>query len=89
MDIAEWVRARGGIVHRQQILDAGIPASRLRATITRGEVGRVKRYWVATENAPPLSSVPPGLPAGSRVSAPPRCVAGGSPRESVRRYTSP
>lgn len=52
MDIAEWVRARGGIVHRQQILDAGIPASRLRATITRGEVGRVKRYWVATENAP-------------------------------------
>jgi len=52
MDIAEWVTARGGIVHRQQILDAGIPASRLRATITRGEVDRVRRYWVTTKNAP-------------------------------------
>ncbi|MFJ4037558.1 DUF559 domain-containing protein [Microbacterium sp. NPDC090007] len=52
MDIAEWVTARGGIVHRQQILDAGIPPGRLRAAITRGEVDRVKRYWVATTTAP-------------------------------------
>ncbi len=52
MDIAEWVAAHGGIVHRQQILDAGVPAHRLRAAITRGEVDRVRRYWVATSNAP-------------------------------------
>lgn len=52
MDIAKWVAEHGGIVHRQQILDAGVPASRLRTAITRGEVDRVRRYWVASTNAP-------------------------------------
>lgn len=52
MDIAEWVVEHGGIVHRQQVLDAGVPAHRLRAAIVRGEVDRVRRYWIATANAP-------------------------------------
>lgn len=53
MEIARWVTERGGIVHRQQILDAGVSVGRLRAALARGEVERVRRYWVRTEGAPP------------------------------------
>ncbi len=48
------VAAGGGIVHRQVVLDAGIRPTALRAALTAGEVRRVRRYWVATDAAPPL-----------------------------------
>lgn len=53
MDIARWVAERGGIVHRQQVLDAGASVGRLRAALARGDVARARRYWVRTEHAPP------------------------------------
>jgi very-short-patch-repair endonuclease len=52
MDIAKWVASEGGIVHRQRVLDAGAPAHQLRAAIARGDVNRIRRYWVATADAP-------------------------------------
>jgi len=54
MDIASRVTRQGGIVHRQQLLDDGVPLRALRAALTRGDVVRVRRYWVATGSAPPL-----------------------------------
>lgn len=74
MDVAQWVTAHGGIVHRQQILDAGVPAHRMRAAITRGEVDRVRRYWIATASAPAL------LVEAARSSARLACVSAASHR---------
>lgn len=54
MDLREWVRRRGGIVHRSDILDTGVSTRALRATVDCGAVERVRRYWVATLDAPPL-----------------------------------
>lgn len=53
MDVARWITAHGGIVHRQQVLDAGISVYRLRAAVTRGDVERIRRNWVSTDAAPP------------------------------------
>lgn len=53
MDIRAYVENAGGIVHRQQVLDAGASAAGLRAAIASGAVRRVRRYWVATERASP------------------------------------
>ena len=52
MNVAHWITAHGGIVHRKQVLDAGISVYRLRAAVARGEVERVRRNWVVTDAAP-------------------------------------
>lgn len=52
MDIRHFVDRHGGIVHRDLVLDAGVSARALRAAVTRGEIERVRRYWLATEHAP-------------------------------------
>jgi len=54
MDIGEWVSARGGIVHRADVLEHGVSARALRAAIDGGTLQRVRRFWVATADAPPL-----------------------------------
>ncbi|WP_425840440.1 DUF559 domain-containing protein [Microbacterium sp. PA5] len=53
MDLNAWVAARGGIVHRSDILDRGMSAPALRRAIADGAVLRVRRYWVAVPDAPP------------------------------------
>lgn len=53
MDLTAWIDDRGGIVHRQTLLDAGISPRTLRAQIADGAARRVRRYWVATPGAPP------------------------------------
>jgi very-short-patch-repair endonuclease len=52
MNPAEWVTARGGIVHRGDLLDAGFSARRLRECVNRGLLHRVRRYWLRTRAAP-------------------------------------
>lgn len=53
MDIRGWIDAHGGIVHRQQVLDAGASLPQLRRAITDDRVRRVRRYWLATPAAHP------------------------------------
>lgn len=74
MDIASCVTRQGGIVHRQQLLDQGVPLRALRAAVTRGEVARVRRYWVATDDAPPL------LREAARVSGRLACISAAAHR---------
>lgn len=69
MDIREWVERHGGIVHRQQLLDAGVSQRRLRAALDAGVVERVRRYWVAS------SSAPPPLVSAARATAVVACVS--------------
>lgn len=74
MDIASWVAARGGIVHRQQILDEGVSPRALRAALARGDAERIRRYWVAT------ASAPPPLVAAARASGRLACVSAAAHR---------
>jgi len=74
MDIASQVTRLGGIVHRQQLLDGGIPIGALRAALARGDVIRVRRYWVATNGAPAL------LVEAARASARLACVSAAAHR---------
>jgi len=74
MDIASRVTRQGGIVHRQQLLDGGVPLRALRAALARGDVVRVRRYWVATSVAPPL------LLEAARASGRLACVSAASHR---------
>lgn len=53
MDIRRWVDGRGGIVHRGELLDIGLSAAALRRAMHAGSVARIRRYWVATPDAPP------------------------------------
>lgn len=69
MDIAGFVRAHGGIVHRQAILDAGASPTHLRAVLAAGHVDRVRRYWVADATAPVI------LRAAAEVTARVACVS--------------
>lgn len=54
MDLTAWIDERGGIVHRQTLLDAGVSPRALRTEIANGAAARVRRYWVATPAAPPV-----------------------------------
>lgn len=40
-------------MHRSDVLDLGVSVRELRSAIDRGEISRVRRYWVATPDAPP------------------------------------
>jgi len=52
MDYRAFVDAHEGIVHRATILAAGGTAHGLQRACSTGEVDRVRRYWIATPNAP-------------------------------------
>lgn len=52
VDIREWVRGHDGIAHRAALLHAGASVRDLRAAVLSGQVRRVRRYWIAADNAP-------------------------------------
>ena len=51
--LATWIERSGGIVHRGAALEAGYAVAALRAATADGEVRRIRRYWLATDEAPP------------------------------------
>lgn len=54
-DLEGWLRARGGIAHREDALDAGFsPAHVRRAVGPHTGILRVRRVWLAVPDAPPL-----------------------------------
>ncbi len=57
MDIPGFVTAHGGILHRADVLEAGASARGIRAAVLRGDVERVRRFWLATAAAPSLLRV--------------------------------
>jgi very-short-patch-repair endonuclease len=52
MDLMMWLRARGGIGHRDDASDAGFTPPRVRAEIRSGSVRRVRSKWIALPDAP-------------------------------------
>src|SRR5690606_5865037 len=56
-----WIASRGGVVHRQQLIAAGIDPAALRPH-------QLNRAWFATDSAPPA------LVAAARVSGRVACV---------------
>lgn len=52
MDIPAIVEARGGIVHRQELLDLGASPQALRRAVNDGAVTRIRRSWIAGPTAP-------------------------------------
>lgn len=52
MSLRDWIRLRGGIVHRSDALEAGYSVRSLRAQTDGVSVRRVRRYWLATTEAP-------------------------------------
>jgi hypothetical protein len=53
VDVVEWVREQGGIVHRDDVLDRQVGARRLRELVAFGSLRRIRRYWLAVDTAPP------------------------------------
>ena len=53
MNLQNWIRLRGGIVHRNAALEAGFSARSVRAQTDGVSVRRIRRYWLATVDAPP------------------------------------
>ena len=52
MDLSTWLRARGGIGHRADAVDAGFTVSGIRTAIGRGSVQRIRARWIALPEAP-------------------------------------
>lgn len=50
--LLEWVVARGGLAHREEILRAGFPVGILRAAVRSGEATLIRRAWFAHPSAP-------------------------------------
>lgn len=48
-----WIDSSGGIVHRGAALEAGYAVAALRTAVVQGGVRRIRRYWLATIEAPP------------------------------------
>lgn len=53
MSLANWIDARGGIVHRSVAEQARWPAGELRRAVAVGGVQVVRRTWLATASAQP------------------------------------
>ncbi|QKJ20141.1 endonuclease domain-containing protein [Microbacterium hominis] len=51
--LAAWAAASGGIVHRAAAERAGFPISVRRAAVRTGAVRKLRRDWLATDDAPP------------------------------------
>jgi len=52
MTLLSWLRARGGIAHRDDASDAGFTANGVRAAIRAGVVSRIRSKWIAIDGAP-------------------------------------
>lgn len=52
MELRAFVDSRGGIVHRSVLLAARASPRALQRAAARGEIERVRRYWLATPSAP-------------------------------------
>lgn len=66
MPLADWLLAREGIAHRQEILHAGYSVGTLRATVRSGAAQMIRRAWVAHPSAP--ADLVSAARAGGRVS---------------------
>lgn len=51
VDIAQWISARGGIVHRQLARDAQWTDAAIRRAVSTGGVAVIRRAWLATDAA--------------------------------------
>lgn len=53
MDLTAWLRARGGIAHRNDILEAGFSVAALRARMRAEDTTVLRRAWVVLEDVDP------------------------------------
>ncbi|QIG38509.1 DUF559 domain-containing protein [Microbacterium sp. 4R-513] len=67
--IGQWLRARNGIEHRDTLIRAGIPVTRLRDFVRRGRGALIRRAWIALPDADPDLAL--AARAGGRVT----CIA--------------
>ena len=66
MSVRSFIAARGGIVHRHDLRDAGFGPRALRAAVHTGGVRLLRRTWFATAGAP--SDLVAAAQAGGRLS---------------------
>ena len=66
VSVEEWLQARDGIAHRQDVLRAGYSAGALRAAVRSGAVSMIRRAWAALPSAP--ADLLTAARAGGRVS---------------------
>ncbi|HWI30187.1 MAG TPA: DUF559 domain-containing protein [Microbacterium sp.] len=52
MSVRAFIAARGGIVHRHDLRDAGFAPRTLRAAVHAGEARLIRRSWFASDRAP-------------------------------------
>ncbi|TDN87482.1 DUF559 domain-containing protein [Microbacterium sp. BK668] len=67
--IGAWLAARDGIAHREALVRAGIPVTRIRAFVRTGSAELIRRAWIA------LPTADPGLVLAARAGGRVSCVS--------------
>ncbi|WP_157157091.1 endonuclease domain-containing protein [Diaminobutyricimonas sp. LJ205] len=53
MELPTWLNTRGGVAHVHDALRAGFTRYLIKRTVDRGDVKRLRRFWLATPQAQP------------------------------------